>query len=52
MISSVLTGNIGPNARVKLAAFGLDGLVDLSIGAYGAGSADRSALVDTALVRA
>ena len=52
MVSSVLTGNIGPNARVKLAAFGLEDLVDLSIGGYGADSMDRSALVDTALTRA
>ncbi|MFI6575395.1 HAD family hydrolase [Nocardiopsis sp. NPDC050513] len=52
MISSVLTGNIAPNARVKLAAFGLDDLVNLSIGAYGADSVDRFSLVGTALARA
>ncbi|TCR22911.1 haloacid dehalogenase-like hydrolase [Streptomyces sp. BK205] len=51
MISSVLTGNIAVNARVKLGAFGLDALLDLSVGAYGADSADRAALVDVARTR-
>ncbi|KPI17649.1 hypothetical protein OK074_1670 [Actinobacteria bacterium OK074] len=48
MVSSVLTGNIHANARVKLRAFGLDTLVDLECGAYGADSTDRAALVDVA----
>ncbi|MBD0692692.1 HAD family hydrolase [Streptomyces sp. CBMA123] len=48
IISSVLTGNIAPNARLKLAAFGLDGLVDLSVGAYGADHLERAALVAVA----
>jgi phosphoglycolate phosphatase len=51
MVSSVLTGNIAANARMKLAAFDLDQLVDLSVGAYGADSADRAALVDVARKR-
>ncbi|MGW7723842.1 HAD family hydrolase [Streptomyces canus] len=51
MVSSVLTGNIAANARVKLGAFGLDALVDLGVGAYGADSADRAALVDVARSR-
>lgn len=46
--SSVLTGNIAANARVKLAAFGLDGLLDLPVGAYGADAVERPHLVDIA----
>ncbi|MGF1425514.1 HAD family hydrolase [Kitasatospora sp. LaBMicrA B282] len=48
VISSVLTGNIEANAHVKLAAFGLDELVDLEVGAYGADHRDRAALVGVA----
>ncbi|GGT27974.1 haloacid dehalogenase [Streptomyces kurssanovii] len=48
MVSSVLTGNIYANARVKLRAFGLDALLDLECGAYGADSTDRAALVEVA----
>ncbi|QLH21822.1 haloacid dehalogenase-like hydrolase [Streptomyces sp. Rer75] len=51
MISSVLTGNIQANARVKLRAFGLDGLLDMGCGAYGADAADRADLVDVARKR-
>ncbi|MGR3936286.1 haloacid dehalogenase-like hydrolase [Streptomyces sp. BRA346] len=51
MISSVLTGNIQANARVKLRAFGLDGLLDMESGAYGADAADRTDLVDVARKR-
>lgn len=51
MISSVLTGNIRANARVKLRAFGLDGLVDIECGAYGADATDRADLVDVARSR-
>ena len=49
---SVLTGNIEPNALVKLAAFGLERWLDLEIGAYGSDDADRNALVPIALERA
>jgi phosphoglycolate phosphatase len=35
VISSLLTGNIEANAALKLAAFGLDSLVDLEVGGYG-----------------
>ncbi|MFJ8954974.1 HAD family hydrolase [Streptomyces sp. NPDC102381] len=51
MVSSVLTGNIRANARVKLAPFGLDELVDLECGAYGADAVNRAALVDVARER-
>ncbi len=48
---SVLTGNIAPNAVVKLAAFGLDKWLDLETGAYGSDREDREALVPVALGR-
>lgn len=48
---SVLTGNIAPNAVVKLAAFGLDKWLDLETGAYGSDHEDRTALVPIALGR-
>jgi phosphoglycolate phosphatase-like HAD superfamily hydrolase/uncharacterized protein YjbJ (UPF0337 family) len=48
----LLTGNLAPNARVKLAAFGLDGLVDLEIGGYGSDARHRPALVAVARARA
>ena len=47
-VSSVLTGNIAANAHVKLAAFGLDALLDLPVGAYGADAEQRPQLVDIA----
>lgn len=45
---SLLTGNIEPNAEVKLAAFGLDQLLDLEIGAYGSDHRVRGELVKVA----
>jgi phosphoglycolate phosphatase-like HAD superfamily hydrolase len=47
-VSSVLTGNIAANARVKLSAFDLDPLLDLAVGAYGADAVERRELVDVA----
>ncbi|MFD3580991.1 HAD family hydrolase [Streptomyces sp. NPDC058683] len=49
--SSVLTGNIAANAHVKLRAFDLDDLLDLSVGGYGEDSEDRARLVDAARAR-
>jgi phosphoglycolate phosphatase len=51
VVVSVLTGNIATNALVKLRAFGLDVLVDLAVGAYGADCEDRSGLVPVARQR-
>ncbi|MGH9070788.1 MAG: HAD family hydrolase [Acidimicrobiales bacterium] len=45
VVSSVLTGNIAPNAKLKLGAFGLDRWLDLEVGAYGSDNIDRRALV-------
>ncbi|GGR80313.1 haloacid dehalogenase [Streptomyces eurythermus] len=50
-VSSVLTGNIAANARVKLSAFGLDALLDLPVGAYGADAGHRPGLVAIARER-
>lgn len=52
VVQSVLTGNLEPNAIVKLSAFGLDRYVDFSIGAFGSDDADRTRLVPVALARA
>src|SRR6266540_4270729 len=41
VVQSVLTGNVKPNAILKLRAFGLDRYVDFDIGAYGSDHADR-----------
>jgi len=49
VVQSLLTGNIAPNAAVKLGAFGLDRLLDLEIGAYGSDDRDRGRLVAVAL---
>lgn len=48
----VLTGNLRPNAVVKLAAFGLDRFVDFDLGAYGSDHLDRNLLVPLARRRA
>jgi phosphoglycolate phosphatase-like HAD superfamily hydrolase len=49
VVQSLLTGNIAPNAAVKLGAFGLDTLIDLDIGAYGSDDRRRGRLVAVAL---
>jgi phosphoglycolate phosphatase-like HAD superfamily hydrolase len=49
---SLLTGNIEPNAQVKLRALGLDHLLDMEIGAYGSDSGVRPELVGVARRRA
>jgi phosphoglycolate phosphatase-like HAD superfamily hydrolase len=53
VISSLLTGNVEANAALKLAAFGLDSLVDLEVGGYGSDPHEaRSDLVAVARERA
>jgi phosphoglycolate phosphatase-like HAD superfamily hydrolase len=52
VVQSVLTGNMEPLAVGKLAAFGLDGLVDFEVGAFGMDHEDRSVLVGLARGRA
>lgn len=51
-VQTLLTGNIETNAAVKLAAFGLDRLLDLDIGAYATDSGVRSELVVVARAKA
>jgi phosphoglycolate phosphatase len=52
-VQTLVTGNLAPNARTKLAAFGLldDGAIDLDLGAYGSDHHDRDQLVPLALDR-
>ena len=52
IVQGLLTGNIPANARVKLGAVGLDGLVDFDIGGYGSDHRVRSELVAIACERA
>ncbi|WP_338203359.1 haloacid dehalogenase-like hydrolase [Candidatus Nephthysia bennettiae] len=52
VVQSVLTGNIQPNAVVKLAVFGLDRFVDFDVGGYGSDDSIRSRLVRIAQLRA
>jgi phosphoglycolate phosphatase len=49
---SLLTGNIAPNALVKVRTFGLDRYLDVEIGAYGTDHPERDGLVPIALDRA
>ncbi|MGC4938022.1 HAD hydrolase-like protein [Kribbella sp. DT2] len=49
---SVLTGNIAPNGRSKLAALGLDQFIDFGIGGFGSDDVDRPKLVGHAQRRA
>lgn len=51
VLSTLVTGNVRPNALVKVAAFGLDRWLDLSVGAYGSDEHDRNLLVPIALER-
>lgn len=52
VVQTALTGNIKPNAVVKLAAFGLEEFLDLGIGAFGSDHADRPKLLPLVLDRA
>ena len=45
VVQSVLTGNVAPNAALKLATFGLDRFINFEAGAYGSDDSDRPALV-------
>jgi phosphoglycolate phosphatase-like HAD superfamily hydrolase len=51
VIQTVLTGNIAPNALVKVGAFGLDRWLNLELGAYGSDHAERTELVPIALAK-
>jgi phosphoglycolate phosphatase-like HAD superfamily hydrolase len=51
VLSTLVTGNVYPNAVVKVAAFGLDKWLNLSVGAYGSDDHDRRLLVPRAMAR-
>lgn len=51
VVQSLLTGNLEANARLKLAALGLDMWFDFEVGAYGDNHIDRNALGPIALER-
>ena len=52
VVQTTVTGNIAEVARLKLAAFGLDAAIDLSVGAYGTEARIRSPLVTACRRRA
>ena len=52
VIQSALTGNIEPNARVKLETFGLDQWLDFAVGGFGTESRERADLVPVAQAKA
>jgi phosphoglycolate phosphatase-like HAD superfamily hydrolase len=51
VLSTLVTGNVYPNAVVKVGAFGLDKWLDLTVGAYGTDDHDRTRLVPLAMSR-
>jgi phosphoglycolate phosphatase len=48
VVQSLLTGNVQPNALVKLAAFGLDRYLDFEVGGFGSDHRHRPSLVGVA----
>jgi phosphoglycolate phosphatase-like HAD superfamily hydrolase len=48
VVQSLLTGNVEPNAVVKLAAFGLDRHLDFEVGGFGSDHRHRPSLVGVA----
>jgi phosphoglycolate phosphatase-like HAD superfamily hydrolase len=48
VVQSLLTGNVEPNAVVKLAAFGLEGYLDVEVGGFGSDHRHRPSLVGVA----
>jgi phosphoglycolate phosphatase-like HAD superfamily hydrolase len=52
VVQSLLTGNVQPNALLKLASFGLDGYLDFEVGGFGSDHHHRPSLVDVARAKA
>jgi phosphoglycolate phosphatase len=48
VVQSLLTGNVEPNALLKLASFGLDGYLDFEVGGFGSDHHHRPSLVQVA----
>lgn len=52
VVQSLLTGNLQPNALLKLASFGLDGYLDFEVGGFGSDHHHRPSLVEVARAKA
>jgi phosphoglycolate phosphatase-like HAD superfamily hydrolase len=52
VVQSLLTGNVQPNALLKLASFELDGYLDFDVGGFGSDHHHRPSLVDVARAKA
>ena len=52
VVQSLLTGNLRPNALLKLASFGLDGYLDFDVGGFGSDHHHRPSLVEVARTKA
>jgi phosphoglycolate phosphatase-like HAD superfamily hydrolase len=52
VVQSLLTGNVQPNALLKLASFELDGYLDLEVGGFGSDHRHRPSLVEVARTKA
>jgi phosphoglycolate phosphatase-like HAD superfamily hydrolase len=48
VVQSLLTGNLQPNALLKLASFDLDGYLDFEVGGFGSDHHHRPSLVEVA----
>jgi phosphoglycolate phosphatase-like HAD superfamily hydrolase len=52
VVQSLLTGNVQPNALLKLASFELDGHLDFEVGGFGSDHHHRPSLVEVARAKA
>ena len=52
VVQSLLTGNVQPNALLKLASFELDGYLDFDVGGFGSDHHHRPSLVEVARTKA
>jgi phosphoglycolate phosphatase-like HAD superfamily hydrolase len=52
VVQSLLTGNLQPNALLKLASFELDGYLDFDVGGFGSDHHHRPSLVEVARAKA
>jgi phosphoglycolate phosphatase-like HAD superfamily hydrolase len=52
VVQSLLTGNMEPNALIKLASFELDGYLDFEVGGFGSDHRHRPSLVEVARTKA
>jgi phosphoglycolate phosphatase-like HAD superfamily hydrolase len=52
VVQSLLTGNVQPNALLKLASFELDGYLDFEVGGFGSDHRHRPSLVEVARTKA